>query len=647
MELNRFNGGIKLLSIFLPFFLFISLEAAPLKLKVVIDNASVMEKPEIGGKILARFPLNTVLNAESKQGEWYKVYLEKGGIQIPGYIHEMLVEEMKEEELTGQEMESQIKTQGAQAKLISEINLKIEESRTLVIQGNDLEKAIRFLRPLVVKVFEVADTKKRKEFAAEIFLWIGLAYTGQGDENSALNEFKNMFEIDNVYAKEITRNIINSEIVALIQQAEKEFLGIVTEYTLAISTEPKEAKIIINGKEIGLSPEICSTTSPKVVIEIEKEGFKPVREELFLTRSSTKKEFTLERIGRNVEVKSVPMRARVFLDEKDTEKVTNCLLQSVRLGLHKIGVIKENYAVWEGEIEIDEGTEPFVIEVVLTPNKYDYIAKWGAPDKKVFQKPTGIAVDSENYIYIVHSGKSKIKRISPGRGALKTDDFRRIKNPAGIAVDNQGYIYVADAKGHCVIKFDEEGKFIQKWGKRGKERQHFMNPSGIAIDSNNDIYVVDSGNNRIKRYSHTGILKKVWGRKGTSDGGFVLPTAVALSQKNEIFVLDRTRVQKFSSEGEFIASWGKAGSGDGAFNNPMGMCIDKSNFVFVADSGNNRIQKFDENGKFITKWGNTGTGNGQMIFPIGVAVDKNGYISVVERDNNRVQIFGVIPKSDS
>ena len=51
--------------------------------------------------------------------------------------------------------------------------------------------------------------------------------------------------------------------------------------------------------------------------------------------------------------------------------------------------------MWEGEIEIDEGTEPFVIEVVLTPNKYDYLAKWGAPDKNVFQKPAGIAVDKE------------------------------------------------------------------------------------------------------------------------------------------------------------------------------------------------------------------------------------------------------------
>jgi len=647
VELNKFNRGIKLISIFLLFFLYISLEAAPFKLKVVIDNASVMEKPEIGGKILARFPLNTVLDAVSKQGEWYKVYLEKGGIQIPGYIHEMLVEEMKEEDLTGQEMESQAKALGAQAKLISEIYLTIEENRTLIIQRKDFEKAIRFLRPLVIKVFEVADIKKRKEFAAEIFLWIGLAYTGQGDENSALNEFKNMFEVDSVYAKEITRNIINLEIISLIQQAENEFLGIVKEYTLTISTEPKEAKIKINGKEVGLSPEICKTTSPKVVIEIEKEGFKPVREEFFLTLSDTKKKFILEKIGRDVEVKSVPMRASVFLDEKDTGKVTNCILQSVRLGLHKIMIIKENYAVWEGGIEIDEGMEPFVVEAVLTPNKYDYIAKWGAPDRKVFQKPTGIAVDSENGIYIVHAGKSKIKRISPGKNALKTDHFWRIKNPAGIVLDNQGYIYVTDAKGHCVIKFDGEGKFIQKWGKRGRERQNFMYPSGLTVDRNNDIYVVDTGNNRIKRYSYTGILKKVWGGRGTSDGGFVFPTAVALSQKNEIFVLDRTRVQKFSYEGEFIASWGRAGSGDGEFNNPMGMCIDKDNFIFVADSGNNRIQKFDENGKFITKWGNTGTSNGQMIFPIGVAVDKNGYISVVERDNNRVQIFGIIPKSDS
>jgi serine/threonine protein kinase len=72
-------------------------EAAPLQLKVTVDNASIQATPEIGGKVLTRVPLNTILKAEPKRGEWYRVTLEKGG--VIGYIHELQVKEVSEEEL--------------------------------------------------------------------------------------------------------------------------------------------------------------------------------------------------------------------------------------------------------------------------------------------------------------------------------------------------------------------------------------------------------------------------------------------------------------------------------------------------------------------------------------------------------------------
>ncbi|MGB2844123.1 MAG: hypothetical protein WBC02_04640, partial [Candidatus Aminicenantaceae bacterium] len=73
MELTKPYRRIGLLSIFLVFFLVISLGAAPIRVKVTVDNAKINETRAIGGKTLARVPLNTVLEAETKQGEWYKV----------------------------------------------------------------------------------------------------------------------------------------------------------------------------------------------------------------------------------------------------------------------------------------------------------------------------------------------------------------------------------------------------------------------------------------------------------------------------------------------------------------------------------------------------------------------------------------------
>jgi DNA-binding beta-propeller fold protein YncE len=527
----------------------------------------------------------------------------------------------------------------------------MNEGRKQIRIEKDFEKAISLLRPLIADVFNVTDHNKQKELGADLYLWIGLASAGKGDAYSALNEFKSMFAVHYPYGKEVTRNILDPEVVALIEQAEKQYLGLVTDYSVEISTVPKEAKIKINGKEIGLSPEIYRTANPKIVIEIEKEGYKPVRDEFFITQATTGKEYSLERAGVDVEVKSAPPGAKVYLDGKDTEQVTNCVLPIVPFGSHKIKVVKENYAEWENEIKM-EGEKLLVVEMVLTPSKYAYLLKWGGPASHLFTQPSGIAIDKDNNIYIVDIGKIKMKKINP-EGKVQTawgaagKQFKIIKSPTSIAVDNQGNVYVTDAKTHSFVKFDRAGIYKRKWGKEGSENLQFKSPSGVAVDSKNDIYVVDSGNHRVKKYNSQGALRKIWGKQGTADGDFSYPKGIAIGQKDEVFVVDRVRVQKFSPEGEFIASWGRRGTGDGEFNNSQGIFIDHNNFVYVADSGSNRIQKFDENGKFIAKWGTPGTNNSQMQYPVDIAIDSKGYVYVVERNNNRVQLFGVVSPPES
>ncbi|NIM58676.1 MAG: PEGA domain-containing protein [Candidatus Aminicenantes bacterium] len=647
MESKNFSRGMRILSIFVLFFLLVTLEAAPVKIKVILDNASVKATRAIGGKTLTRIPLNTVLNAETKIGDWYKVTWQGSS----GYIHAMNVDEVSERELAREEAGGPGRPAKSQPEIVAGIEVKMEEGRKQIRLEKDFEKAISTLKPLIAEVFNVSDHNKQRELGAELFLWLGLASAGKGDAYAALNEFKSMFSVHHPYAKEITRNILDPEVVALIEQAEKQYLGLVTEYSVEISTIPKEAKIKVNGQNIGLSPEIYRTSNPKIVIEIEKNGYKPVKDEFFITQATTGKRYSLERAGIDVEVKSTPAGAKVYLDGKDTAKVTNTVLPLVPFGSHKIKVVKENYAEWEDNVKV-EGEKPVVVQMALTPNKYAYLLKWGGPASELFVQPAGIAIDKANNIYIVDSGRIKMKKINP-EGRVQTawgasgKQFKILKNPTSVAVDSQGNVYVTDAKTHSFMKFDRAGTYKRKWGTEGTENLQFKTPSGIAVDSKNDIYVVDSGNHRVKKYTSQGVLKKIWGKQGTANGDFVYPKGIAVSQKNEVFVVDRVRVQKFSLEGEFITSWGRRGTADGELNNPQGIFIDNLNFVYVADSGSNRIQKFDGSGKFIAKWGTPGTNNGQMQYPVDVAIDSRGYVYVVERNNNRVQLFGAVPPSES
>jgi DNA-binding beta-propeller fold protein YncE len=630
----------------LSFFMF-SQEVTPVKVRVIVDSATVKVTPEIEGETLARIPLNTILDSQEKQGEWYRVTFEKEGLQISGFIHEMLVKVMTEEELAAEEARSPTEAIKTQLEVIHEIQSRLTESKQLIRQENNYEKAIASLTSLIAKAFRIEDHQEQRKIASEIFLWIGMAYEAQGNDFQALREFRNMFETNHTYAKEITRNILDPKIMGLIEQAEKEFLGLITEYTLRITSDPNQAQMIVNGRSVGLTPALYSSESPKVSIEIKKEGYKTIKEEIFLTQVNNDRTYVLERRGRNLEVKSAPQGAKVLLDGEDTGKYTDCVLSYVPFGRHEIKIFKENYAEREDFIDIREGEGSLSIDVILTGKNYEPFKKWGEPSSQLFQNPTGLALDAEGFLYVVDDSDEKIKKINSEGKIIRNwvsrgNDFKNLKSAWGIAVDSQGYIYVTDVKKHSVMKFNTQGQFIKKWGEQGKEDTEFQSPLGIATDSNNDIYVVDSLNHCVKKFSNLGVLKKTWGKRGSLEGEFLFPVAVAVSAENEVFVLDRIRLQKFSNQGDFLAAWGGAGSYDGEFDKPMGVFIDADGYVYVADSGNNRIQKFTGDGHFISKWGSAGNAEGQFNYPVSIVVDTQGSVYIAERDNNRIQVFKVL-----
>jgi DNA-binding beta-propeller fold protein YncE len=613
------------------FLLAFSQEENPVKVKVIVDSATVKVTPEIDGETLARIPLNTILEAIEKQGEWYKVSFDKGGLQITGFIHEMLVREMSEDEVAAEIASDQTEPVASQSEIIREIEIRMDESRQLIRQEDKFEQALISLSPLIAKTFRVEDIQKQRQLATEIFLWTGMAYSGMGDAYAALRELRNMFEVDHSYGKAITRNIYDPTIGGLIEQAEKEYLGIIQNYSLRITTNPEQARITINGEYVGVTPLVYRSESPKVLLEITRDGYKSMEDDLFLSQEDTDKEYVLERLGRNLEVKSVPQGANIFIDDEDTGHVTDGVLPYISFGTHKLKISKENYADWEGMIEVPPGENPIEVDVVLAGKVYVPLRKWGSPDSAFFDQPEGMTLDGSGIVYVVDSSEDKIKKITP-EGKIDRSwisggkDFKNVRSPGGIAVDSRGFMYVTDTKKHSVFKFDKDGKYIIKWGKEGSANIEFRTPLGIAVDNENNIYIADSTNHCVKVFSSQGVFKKTIGKRGTAEGELLFPAAIAVNQNKELFVLDRSRLQKFSAEGELLGSWGKAGSEEGDFDKPMGIWIDKDGYVYIADSGNNRIQKFDSKGQFVSAWGGTGAGDGQMMFPSGIIVDSLGSV---------------------
>jgi len=649
MEAKKRTGSQVSLFLCLLFFSLGQSFSAPLiKVQVISDNAFIKATQGIATQTLATVPLDTVLDAEVKQGQWYKVYyLTKENVRITGWIHEILVKEVGEKE--AQQATLLTAKVKSQADIAAEIELKMDEDRNLIRQEKDLDKALEELDPLIAKSFSIDDRQKQKQIACEIYLLIGSARVKKGDGYGALKEFRKMFDVDNTYAKEITRNFSDPLISGFIEHAEKLSKGLLLDYVLEIATNPKEAVIKIDGKEIGRSPEVYRTVVPKFTLEIEKEGYKPITEVLFLSQASTKKEYALESLGRTLTISSNPKEATVFLDGKNTGKRTDCELSYIPYGGHALKLVRENYADWEETIKVEEGSGPLPVSALLNANQYICLQRLGGPADNFFRFPKGIAFDKEGSFYIVDESYIKAKKFdSEGRFQSSWGEAgkqsKALKAPAGIALDSQGNIYITDAKASCVAKFEKSGKFVKNWGGEGTKPNELSGPSGIAVDNNGDVYVADTRNNRIAKYSSVGVLKITWGKQGTLQGEFVMPSAVTVNQKNEIIVIDRTRIQKFSPEGEFISAWGQAGSGDGEMKGSLGIGADLQNNIYIADTGNNRILKFDPNGKLISQWGTAGITENQMMSPSGVAINDKGIVFVIERDNHRLQEFGVPSK---
>ncbi len=631
-----------LMTALLPVFFGFGPGSPGIKVRVKSDGAPIKATAEVFGQNLTTVPLDTVLDAEPKQGQWYKVTLTKDGVPLVGYIHEMNVKEITEAE--AQQALGPTGRVKPQAEIVAEIEFNMEADKRLIRQGKEPDKAVNDLMPLLAKAFSIDDRQKQRQIACELYLWIGQAYEKKGDKYAALKEFKNMIDVDRAYAREITKNISDPSVSGLLEHAEKLSNGLITDYGLQITTQPKEAALKIDGKPIGASPAVFRSIVPKFTLEIDKEGYKPIKEDLFVMEAMTSKDYVLESLGRNLAVASQPKGARVFVDGKDSGKLTDCELPFVSYGSHAVKIVRDNYAPWEGSVQIAEGTGPVPLAVTLAVNTYVFGRSNGAPESKFFKLPRAIAFDQEGSFFIGDESGYRIKKFdNEGRFRASWGDAGRetkvLEQPSGIAVDAAGNVYATDAGDCCVAKFDKNGKFLKKWGGKGARPNELSGPAGIAVDASGNLYVADWGNHRVVKYGPDGALKKIWGKQGIKPGEFVFPAGVAVGPKNEIFVVDRIRLQKFSPEGESLGSW--AGFD---LKVPLGVCTDALGYVYIADTGNKRILKLDPDGKLICQWGEPGSADGQFTEPVGVAVSSKGSVFVLERENQRFQEFRIPEK---
>ena len=212
----------------------------------------------------------------------------------------------------------------------------------------------------------------------------------------------------------------------------------------------------------------------------------------------------------------------------------------------------------------------------------------------------------------------------------------------GVAVDSQDRVYVLQRGNDPVTVFAPDGTILESWGSGYfSDRPHM-----ISIGEDGRIYVADDGGHRIYVFSQTGHLLETIGSDTPSitgydaeaataeialdrvEGGppFNRPTKAAPCRNGELFVSDgyrNCRVHRYSADRQLIRSWGGTGPREGHFVIPHSVAIDNEGRVFICDRENDRIQIFSSDGLLLNVWNDTQR-------PTDVAFDWRGNVYVTE-----------------
>ena len=277
--------------------------------------------------------------------------------------------------------------------------------------------------------------------------------------------------------------------------------------------------------------------------------------------------------------------------------------------------------------------------------EYSFVLQWGSQGSGdgQFLAPTGVAVDSENNVYVVDPSRQLVQKFtSDGTFITKWGSYGsgdgQFAYPYCIAVDsNTNEVYIADQTNHRVQKFTSDGTFITKWGTKGVENGQFWFPFGIAVDLDGNVYVADIYT-RIQKFRSDGTFLAGWSVL-SSGSGYIW--GLAVDYESNVYAADfyGNRICKYTSDGNFLKEWGTQGYEDGQFSLPNYVAVDSTKNVYVTDHVNDRVQKFTSDGIFITKWGSSGSGDGQFNYPMGIAVDSEGNVYVADQTTQRIQKF--------
>lgn len=267
---------------------------------------------------------------------------------------------------------------------------------------------------------------------------------------------------------------------------------------------------------------------------------------------------------------------------------------------------------------------------------------------------SGIAVHND-MLYLAGFNEHRILRLSLTTGNFITPSIgsqdngnKQIERPRGLAVGSQGEIFVTEPDLHRLTML--QSNIVTKSWTASDFGLPTWDPIDVVFDTQQQLWLLDNVQQGLVRFSVNGLqltLNGQWKTFGAGNVDFCRPAAVDIDASNHLFVINGCNQTIYALHlvnnnlQPITAFTGTVASGP--FNLPVGIAVDDStNMVYIADANNNRIVQLHFTGstlEFVRTWGEVGSTPGKFQQPWDVVVGQDGFLYVSDHGNHLIQKF--------
>ncbi len=293
-------------------------------------------------------------------------------------------------------------------------------------------------------------------------------------------------------------------------------------------------------------------------------------------------------------------------------------------------------------------------------------------------EPYGVAVDSNNNVFIADTGNRRLRLVTISTGNITThagtgasgsgNAFRTSATFSWIydvATDSSNNVYIADRANSLVRLLTASSGQVSNIMGPNVAGVSIGAVEGVSVDSSGNLWAASHSAHRVFRRTSSGTGSVFAGSVTLGfggDGGAATsarlsnPRDAAADSSGNVYIADASnhRIRRVDTSGNIstFAGTGTASStGDGGaassatLNFPEKLALDSSNNIYIGERGGNRVRKIDTSGNIstIAGLGPTAVGDGaaasssSLNGPLGAAVDSSGNVYIADTAGHRIR----------